>query len=157
MEEVKLTAQERKRRFLVALREKGPIEWAKLIAFIVPLLHLILTPIHVSALLKLEDQICGFVMFLSILGGLVVLFEATRVKDDEIGTKILLICFLIVDMLLIGWLLSIYRDALANQQTLRDPEVVSRAVTLSLAMMGCYAVSLLLALLSFGIHGRKAV
>lgn len=155
MEEVKLTPFERKRRFVAALREKGLIDWAKLVMVIVPLLHLILTPIHVAALLKLEDQICGFVMFLSVLVGLVVLFEATRVKDDEMASKVLFMLFMLADCLLLFWLLGIYRYALGYQQTLREPEVVVRAVTLTVSMLVCYGISFALTILSFFLHRKE--
>ena len=154
MEEVKLHASERKRRFLRALHEKALVDWAKLMMVVVPLLHLILSPIHVAALLKLEDQICGFVMFLSILVGLVVLFEATRVKADDAASKIMFLLGMAVDGLLMVWLLCIYRYALGNQQTLREPEVVVRAVGLSVCMIGCYLAASLLTILSF-FRGRK--
>lgn len=155
MEKEKLTAFERKRRLIVAIREKGSIDWAKLVMVIAPLLHLILTPIHVAALLKLEDQICGFIMFLSVLVGLVVLFEATRVKNDETTSKVLFLLFMLADCLLLFWLLGIYRYALGYQQTLREPEVVIRAVTLTVSMLACYGVSFALTILSFFSNGKE--
>ncbi len=153
MEEVKLTVHERWRRLLCALKASGPTPWAKLVAILVPIAHLILTPVHVSALLKLENQICGFAMFLSVLVGLVVLFEATRVKDDEIASKFLFVLFLVADMLLLLWLSGIYRHALVYQQTLREPEKVVKAITLSISIMGFYGLSLALAIASFFVHG----
>ncbi len=52
---------------------------AKLLIAVAAIAHLIFTYVHTSALLLLENQICGFVMFLFVLLGLVTLFESTRV------------------------------------------------------------------------------
>lgn len=154
MTEVKLDHAERKRRFLAALRETRPIDYAKLIALVVPIVHLVLTPIHVAALLKLEDQICGFIMFLSVLAGLVVCFEASRVRDDAAKSKVLFLLFLAVDCALLLDLFGIYRAALLWQQTLRQPEVVRRAVVLDLSILACYGAAILLTLASFRFRKR---
>lgn len=156
-DEVKLTNKERMRRFVLDLRASSPADWGKLLAMVIPVVHLILTPTHVAALLKLEDQICGFVMFLSVLIGLTVLFGATRISDENPVSKILLLVFLLVDVALIFVLLGIYNDALANQQTLREPEVVVGAVTLCHGLIISYGVCAVFMVLSFFIHGKKRV
>ena len=94
-------------------------------------------------------------MFLSVLVGLVVLFEATRVKNDETTSKVLFLLFMLADCLLLFWLLGIYRYALGYQQTLREPEVVIRAVTLTVSMLACYGVSFALTILSFFSNGKE--
>ena len=52
---------------------------AKLLIAVAAIAHLIFTYVHTSALLLLENQICGFIMFLFVLLGLVTLFESTQV------------------------------------------------------------------------------
>ena len=49
---------------------------AKLLIAVAAIAHLIFTYVHTSALLLLENQICGFIMFLFVLLGLVTLFES---------------------------------------------------------------------------------
>jgi hypothetical protein len=54
---------------------------AKLLVAAAAIVHLIFTYVHTNALLLLEDQICGFIMFLFVLLGLVTLFEATQIQQ----------------------------------------------------------------------------
>ena len=60
---------------------------AKLLIAVAAIAHLIFTYVHTSALLLLENQICGFIMFLFVLLGLVTLFESTQVHVSLCGIR----------------------------------------------------------------------
>lgn len=149
MNEVKLTFKDRIVRCKNAIKESGFSDWARLIAYIIPIAHMILSTVHVRALLKLEDQICGFFMFMSILFGLVVLFEATRARKDKPESQFAMVLFLIIVMLFIVHLVSIYKTAILYQSTLQAPELVWKAIYLSYTMLAFYGLSLILMILSF--------
>ena len=113
---------------------------AKAIIMISSMVHLIFTNIHVKALLLLEHEMCGFVMFLFVLMGLVALFESTRIKNREIAERIFtsLICFVTSGLGL--YLVTIYRNAISVQRAL-DVSVVNRGVIFSMAMVLAYVIS----------------
>ena len=113
---------------------------AKAIIMISSLVHLIFTNIHVKALLLLEHEMCGFVMFLFVLMGLVALFETTRIKKREVTERIFtaLICFVTAG---IGfYLVTIYRNAISVQRAL-NVIVVNHAVLFSMAILLAYIIS----------------
>lgn len=116
---------------------------AKVIIIISSMVHLIFTNIHVKALLLLEHEMCGFVMFLFVLMGLVALFETTRIKKKEIAERIFtaLICFVTAGLGL--YLVVIYRNAISMQRSL-DVGVVNRAVVFSMAIILAYVISSLM-------------
>lgn len=97
---------------------------------LLPIIHLILSPIHVGALLKLENEISGFLMFLSILFGLVVLFQATRMKPENPLSEFLCILGIIAVVGITFALLLIYNDALHVQKSLNNPEAIHKAIAL---------------------------
>lgn len=102
--------------------------------------HLVFTSIHVKALLLLENEICGFFMFLFVLFGLVALFEATRIQEGHRLEKVFtaVMCGVTSGMGLL--LVSIYRDAIANQRGL-EPALVTRAVGFSMILIAIYVVA----------------
>ncbi len=113
---------------------------AKTIIITSSLVHLIFTNIHVKALLLLEHEMCGFVMFLFVLMGLVALFETTRIKNREVAERIFtaLICFVTAG---IGfYLVTIYRNAISVQRSLHV-SVVNHAVWFSMAILLAYIIS----------------
>lgn len=113
---------------------------AKTIIIISSLVHLIFTNIHVKALLLLEHEMCGFVMFLFVLMGLVALFETTRIKKREVAERIFtaLICFVTAG---IGfYLVTIYRNAISVQHSL-NVSVVNHGVLFSMAILLAYVIS----------------
>ncbi|WP_313185720.1 hypothetical protein [Lacrimispora sp.] len=116
---------------------------AKAMIIISSVAHLIFTNIHVKALLLLEHEMCGFIMFLFVLMGLVALFETTRIKKKEAAERIFtaLICFVTAGLGL--YLVMIYRDAISVQRSL-DVGVVYRAVVFSMAIILAYVISGLL-------------
>ncbi len=113
---------------------------ARIALIVLPLAHLILSPVHVGALLKLENEISGFLMFLSILFGLVVLFQATRMKVDEPISELLCILGVVVVIVLTFTLLSIYHDALRFQKPLNSPETIRKAIALCAIVCSIYAL-----------------
>ena len=80
---------------------------AKLLIAVAAIAHLIFTYVHTSALLLLENQICGFIMFLFVLLGLVTLFESTQVHVSRsfAGYATIALCAATVGM---GGRLGIY-------------------------------------------------
>lgn len=108
--------------------------------------HLIFTSIHVKALLLLENEICGFIMFLFVLFGLVALFEATRIREGRILEKLFtaIVCGVTSGMGLM--LVNIYRSAIANQRGL-EPALVTKAVGFSMVVIAIYVVACVLLLI----------
>lgn len=114
-----------------------------LLASAAALLHLILTPTHVSALLLLENEICGFWMFMFVLFGLVAMFESSRLKNGK-PANVLVMCAVLAVTCALGVLLqNVYADALVNQTSLRAPEPVTRALLMTRCIMAVYALSAL--------------
>jgi hypothetical protein len=138
---MKSTQKRHMRRFSPGIIDPGSVRNLGRIALIVlPLVHLILSPVHVGALLKLENEISGFLMFLSILSGLVVLFQATRMKDDDPLGEFLCILGVVVVIGFTFALLSIYSGALRYQKPLNSPETIRKAVTLSIFICIIYGL-----------------
>lgn len=117
---------------------------AKLLVVGAAIANLILSPTYVSALLKLENEICGFVMFLFILFGLVALFQATRYKRDHAISVVLNLLSLVLVIILGLYLASIFSDALKSQRTLKKPEDVQKAIHLCYVICSMYGIAFVL-------------
>lgn len=102
--------------------------------------HLIFANIHVSALLLLENEICGFIMFLFVLAGLVALFETTRIRPKEKRERVYTVMISFAAAGLGCYLASIYRNAIAVQRAL-DVAVVNKAVVFSAVIIAAYVVA----------------
>lgn len=113
---------------------------AKLLIIMASIGHLIFAGIHVNALLLLENEICGFMMFLFVLVGLVALFEATRIREGQSLEKIFTIALCILTCILGIYLIFIYREAIAVQRAL-EVSVVNRAVIFSMVLVVVYGVA----------------
>lgn len=131
---------------------------AKLLIAAAAVIHMIFTYVHTNALLLLVDEICGFIMFLFVLAGLVTLFEATQIKKEIRRETVMmrvitaLLCF-ITDVL--GkLLLDIYRDAIANQPGLVTANV-EKACNFSVALMIVFAISGVILLIDAAIVFQK--
>lgn len=116
---------------------------AKAVIFIVSIGHLIFTNIHVKALLLLEHEMCGFIMFLFVLVGLVALFEATRIRNDAVTEKAATAAICAAAGGLGFYLISIYKNAIAVQRSL-DIAVVNKAALFSTVVVLAYAISAVL-------------
>lgn len=121
---------------------------ARALIVVISIGHLIFTSVHVKALLLLENEICGFVMFLFVLFGLVALFESTRIKQEQLQEWLItsVMCFITVGFG--GYLVSIYRSAIATQKSL-EPGLVIRAANFSMVIMAVFAVAGVLLLMDF--------
>ncbi len=117
------------------------------------LAHLVFANIHVKALLLLENEICGFIMFLFVLFGLVTLFEMTRIKKSRLSGQALTAAFCFVTIGFGLGLTSIYRQAIAGQRALETASV-SKAVGFSFILMAAYACAGVLLVLELAKHGR---
>ena len=62
---------------------------AKLLIAVAAIVQLIFAEVHIAALLLMENEICGFLMFLFVLTGLIALFEATRINKEEMKDKLI--------------------------------------------------------------------
>jgi hypothetical protein len=129
---------------------------AKCLVVVCALANLVLSPTYVNGLLKLENEICGFVMFLFILLGLVALFQASRYKGGmEIGLALNLLALVLVVALGL-YLCTIFSDALANQKTLKKPEDVQKAISLGYMVCSLYGIAFVLFVLQAFIEKREA-
>lgn len=124
---------------------------AKVIIVVFAIVHLIFTNIHASALLLLENEICGFIMFLFVLTGLVALFETTRIRPGEKKERILTVLFSLVAAGLGCYLVSIYKNAIAVQRSL-DVAVVNKAVVFSTVIIAAYVIAGILLVLDLAVN-----
>ena len=129
----------------------------KLIIAIASILHLVMSQVHVSGLLKLEDQICGFIMFLSVLFGLVCLFQSTRAKYNDLSEFIPQALFLAITICCTAYLARIYWVALNFQASLRDAAPVAKAFSLAVGMSVVYIAALVAFSVDYAVRGRKCV
>lgn len=118
---------------------------------VISIVHLIFTSIHVKALLLLENEICGFGMFLFILFGLVTMFESTRIRNDRILEKVFTAVLCVVTSGLGCYLTSVYRYAIASQRGL-ETAAVSRAAGFSMAVIGIYLIGAVLLVIDLVKH-----
>ncbi len=121
----------------------SPRKVAVALIAVAAIVHLVFNYVHTNALLLLENEICGFLMFMFVLMGLVSLFQATRIKTGEaLGKYVGAAVCLITDFF--GWkLVEIYRYALANQRAL-EAGPVKAALRLSVGLMAVFALAAVL-------------
>lgn len=124
---------------------------AKVIIMVFAIVHLIFTNIHAKALLLLENEICGFIMFLFVLIGLVALFETTRIRAEEKKERLLTAFASFVAAGLGCYLVSIYKNAIAIQRSL-DIAVVNKAAVFSMAIIAAYVIAGGLLLLDLAVN-----
>lgn len=115
--------------------------------------HLIFTNIHTRALLLLENEICGFYMFIFVLMGLVLLFECTQLKPGRELEKVLIVIFTLVTAVPASLLIRIYLSACRTQRQL-DTAVVMRAVTMSVILLAVFAAAAVLLLIDIILETR---
>ena len=123
------------------LRETVHIQTvARLLIAVAAVVHLIFTYVHNSALLLLENQICGFIMFLFVLLGLVTLFECDQIPEEKPSAKYLTILLCVATVGMGAYLVSIYQTAIQTQSSL-EPAKVYTAVHFSQGLMAAFALS----------------
>ena len=127
----------------------------KLSIGLISIIHLILANIHVAGLLKLENEICGFVMFVSIIFGLVCFFQASRSKLNNKRELIPLQLFIVITLSSLIALAGIYLNAINSQISLKDPTDVIKALNLTISMIVLYSVAFIAVLIDYLLNGRK--
>lgn len=137
------------------ISEFSILKLAKFIIAFAAFFHLIFSNLHVNGLLLLENQICGFLMFVSVIFGLVCFFQATRTKFNNASEFIPMVIFLVITVGALIMLGGIYSDALANQKSLKNPLPVKQAMTLTYAMAVVYVVSFVILLVDYFKSGLK--
>lgn len=113
---------------------------AKLLVAVAAIVHLIFTYVHTNALLLLEDQICGFIMFLFVLLGLVTLFEATQIHGERIREEVLTSLLCVATIAMGMQLVGIYQEAIQIQINL-DVAVVQKAILFSTGLMVAFGAA----------------
>lgn len=113
---------------------------AKLIIAVAAIAHMVFNYIHTNALLLLVNEICGFIMFLFVLAGLVTLFESTQAKRDSVLTKVITGCLCFCTTALGKLLLDIYQDAIKYQEGLTVGPVV-KASNFTMLMMAAFTLA----------------
>ena len=112
----------------------------KIILIIVSFSSLILTSSYIQGLLKLENAICGFIMFMFVLMSVVTLFQTIRMHQDKAFSQISNFIIIIVTMIIGYQLLKIYKEAFIVQNKINDPEVVIHAINLLRNQLSIYAI-----------------
>lgn len=103
------------------------------------IVHLIFTYIHNNALVLLENQICGFVMFMFVLLGLVGLFEVTQIKTQRRTAKFVSAAVCGITIILGFILVGIYEQGIATQANI-NVELVNKAIYFSYGLMGAFGL-----------------
>jgi hypothetical protein len=117
---------------------------AKIILLFSSIANLIVSSTYVNAILKMENAICGFVMFMFVLLGLVVLFQAVRMVDDYFSGAILAIIACIITVIVGVYLYYLCNTALLTQSNLHNPQVVVHALNWMRVLIVGYGVGAIL-------------
>ena len=137
------------------IRSMKMLKLCKLLIGAVSVMHLILANIHVAGLLKLENEICGFVMFVSVIFGLVCFFQSSRTKFNNLRELIPMMVFFAITIISLVLLAFIYSDAINNQVSLKSPDDVIKALNLTICMIVLYLICAVLMLADYLKNGRK--
>ncbi len=118
----------------------------KCIIAISSIMHLFFSNIHIRALLKLTDEICGFIVFMFVLSGLLLLFESTRiVGTSKNKTLVHILLFSFFQFGLGTKLVSIY----LNEFAIRDKmDVVNHSLYMTYAICAADVVIAILAIVA---------
>jgi len=103
---------------------------SKAVLVVVSVMNLIITNDYVVAILKMENEIVGFIMFLYVLFGLVVLFQSVRMSFDKWGGSILTVIAIGITLWLGIKFYNLCNVAVLTQKSLKDPTVVIYAMRL---------------------------
>lgn len=117
----------------------------KWLALVAAACNLVLYPIHVQAMLKMADDLCGIVMFLFVLFGLVALFQATRIhggRDGRLGMGMELAALVLTGAMGVT-LYRMYGTAIATQVGITEESIllIRRAMRYTEALLAAYGVS----------------
>lgn len=128
---------------------------AKIVVCAFAILNMISIPTYSGALLLLENEICGFVMFGFMLFGLVAIFGAIRLDPNKLGRVVFLCSALAVALLFAALLLNILFDALYNQASLTSYSTVVDAINFGIMICCGYGFGLVAAPIAFWLDHRK--
>lgn len=144
------------RRRMAGMSEKlsPAAQTARALIALAAISHLVFTYIQTRALLLLEDEICGFIMFAFVLLGLVSLFEASQIKPEKRVPMLLTAFFSLATTGMSLLLTSIYRRAIGTQRQL-NVAVVNRAVVFSHVLAAVFAAAAVLLIIAFIRKGKK--
>lgn len=146
-----------KESFAQRLKSLNLFTLCKFLVAAISVMHLILANIHASGLLKLENEICGFIMFFSVIFGLVCFFQSSRSKYNNIRDIIPMSVFLVITIISLGLLASIYSGAIKGQASLTSTIEVKQALTLTIVVLVSYVVSLIGFWVDFFLNGKKFI
>lgn len=132
----------------------GLSQGARAIIAAAAIIHLILCNIHTSALLLLVNEICGFIMFVFVLLGLITLFESTQLKSGQPVPTILTILFCFCTTGVGAMLNRIYNDAILHQPQL-NTVLVGQAVTFTWTMMIAFAIAGVMLAVDMLLHRKE--
>ena len=113
---------------------------AKLLIAVAAIVQLIFAEVHIAALLLMENEICGFLMFLFVLTGLIALFEATRINKEEMKDKLITICVCVLTSGIGYYLITIYRNAISIQRSI-DVSIMNKAIVFCFGIIAMFLVS----------------
>lgn len=108
----------------------------------ISLLNLTCMPVYSDAMLLLEDQICGFIMFLFILAGLMAMFFAFRLDGEKWGNTICVALAMAASTGFGVWLMNILMYALYYQASLKSHAVVVKGINFGLGICIAYGVAI---------------
>lgn len=128
-------------------KENVAVLAAKALIGISAVAHLIFSYVHTQALLVMENEICGFIMFLFILFGLVALFESTQIRPKKKLPVVLTALASFLTSAFGGMLIHLYQDALKNQASV-VPAPVNQAVFFSWCLIAAFVAAGVLLLIS---------
>ncbi|MFI3170080.1 MAG: hypothetical protein R3Y06_09065 [Faecalibacterium sp.] len=128
---------------------------AKLLICAVAILNMISIPTYSDALLLLENEICGFMLFGFMLFGLVAIFGAIRLDPNKLGRVIFLCISLALALFFAALLLNIMLDALYNQLSLTDPVIVADGINFGIMICSGYGIGLVAAPVAYWLDHRK--
>ncbi|MCD7754788.1 MAG: hypothetical protein LUJ09_00390 [Firmicutes bacterium] len=96
----------------------------RILVVVYSVMNLILSNRHINALLKLQNEICGFYMFAFVLVGLMMLFEASRMKELRLAVLVRGIVISALEILMGSLLLAIYREGRVLDPTIDESVLV---------------------------------
>ncbi len=128
---------------------------AKLIICAVAILNMISIPSYSDALLLMENEICGFMMFGFMLFGLVAIFGAVRLDPNKLGRVMFLCVSLAMALVFAAILLSIMMDALYNQASLTNHAVVADGINFGIMICVGYGIGLVAAPIAYWLDHKK--
>jgi len=117
---------------------------AKLLLIVISISSLILDSAYVNAILKLENEICGFLMFLFILLSVMVLFQSVRMKKEKVSSLVSNMIIILITIIIGYQLYKIYNNAFVVQKKLNDPEMVIHAMKLMRNELTFYVIGIIL-------------